>query len=145
MDKTFYISGFLYHPDTQQILLQRKVSETSDSSWSLLSCTAPNAKESKQSFRNTVQQLLNIDLPESDIHQVYNYEESEQGDNNAVAYGVVTEQIDYPKNKGNEFAWFTQKEITKLKLPFQTKQDITVGQRVIDSSIRRDAGVLTIG
>ncbi len=145
MSKTFLISGFLYHPETQQILLQRESSETSDSSWSLLSCKAPSAKESKQSFKHTLMQVLNLDISESNIHQVYNYDESEEGNNNAVAYAVVEELTEYPTNKGNEFGWFTQKEISKLKLPFQTKQDITVGQRVIDSSIRRDAGVLTIG
>ena len=63
-----------------------------------------------------------------------------KGEKHTVCYGEVKKMIDFPNSK-----WFTLKEISKLHLAPQTKQDIIVGQRVIASSVRRDAGELTIG
>jgi hypothetical protein len=51
----------------------------------------------------------------------------------------------FPSTKKAAFAWFSFKQIQKLRIPDQIKQDIIVGQRVIDSATRKSLGQQTIG
>jgi hypothetical protein len=107
--------GFLYCPKTQQILLQQDFSNPA-SQWALLDIK---------------------DLPKKTI-PIYDY--VLKGEKYIVSFA----EVKTPKVIANT-KWFTYKEISKLPLSTQTKQDIIVGHRVIDSQIRRDAGEQTIG
>ncbi len=134
--KNFYSSGFLYHPNSQQILLQQNLSDPK-STWTLLGSL------SKKTFRGVVSKLLNVRLKSSTIHPVYDY--ISKGKKHFVSYAEVKNLHDFPSTDNFCFSWFTAKEISKLCLVDQTKQDIVVGRRVIDSQIRKDAGERTIG
>ena len=61
-----------------------------------------------------------------------------------VCYAEVKTLKEYSTSK-RACKWFTIKEISKLPLAPQTKQDLIVGRRVIDSQVRKDAGEQTIG
>lgn len=135
MSKNSYPHGFLYHPDSQQILLQQKVDE--QSVWTLLGGIGG------EDFQHVIAKILNFKLGPKAIRPVYDY--SVKGERHFVSYVEVKKAEDFPATKKLSFAWFSVKQLTKLPLSNQTKQDIIVGRRVIESESRRDAGELTIG
>lgn len=141
----FYASGFLYHPASGQILLQQQNSPGKAATWSLLGSLARNGETSQENFQRLVQTFLKIKLSTSAIHFVYDYFHKGLHKKHHVSYAEVEKLNVFPPTKKMVFAWFSIKEITKLPLSAQTKQDIIVGQRVIDSSVRKKAGELTIG
>jgi len=121
MKKNSCSHGFLYHSQSQQILLQQKVDE--QQVWTLL--------EDLGKFHP------------KEVLPVYDY--VAKGKKRVVSYAEVKKLANFPATKKLSFRWFSQKEISKLPLGAQTKQDIIVGRRVIDSQVRKDAGERTIG
>lgn len=100
---------------------------------------------SAENFRRLVRELLGLNLPLSTIHSVYNYHHPVLKQEHYVSYAGVRRLVKPPQSKKMVFSWFTLKDIPKLTLSVQTKQDIIVGQRVINSQVRRNAGEQTIG
>jgi hypothetical protein len=134
--KTSYPHGFLYHPESQQILLQQNSSDPK-SAWTLLESAAGG------NFQQVVAKLLKLKLQTEAIHPVYDY--AAKGKKHFISYAETPNLQDFPATENLSFAWFTAKQISKLCLVDQTKQDIIVGRRVIDSRVRRAAGEWTIG
>lgn len=127
MLKNISSRGFLYHPDTHSILLQQHNPTNTESPWSLLA-------------------FSKLEFLKAKIHSVYDYFNEPTGENTSVSYVEVQELSDFPQEDNTIFAWFSHKEISKLKnISLQTKQDLTVGQRVIDSEARKVSGQQTIG
>lgn len=129
-------SGFLYHPDSQKILLRQDLTDPKPS-WTLLEGSEGEA------FQQTVANLLGFKLKKHRIQPVYDY--ISKGKKRLVSYAEIDKIRDFPPQKTLSFGWFTIKEISKLPLPPQVKQDIIVGFRVIGSSDRKAAGEQTIG
>lgn len=145
MHKSLYASGFLYHPKSQQILLQQKNSADSNSFWSLLGKKAIKNKTGEETFRDIFYEELSIKLKLHNINSIYTYFSREKGANHNIYYAEVKRLHKCSSSTKTEFAWFNFKQIQKLNLSEQTKRDIIVGQRVIDSSIRKSLGLRTIG
>ncbi|MCL5432627.1 MAG: hypothetical protein M1524_00735 [Patescibacteria group bacterium] len=144
MHKKFYASGFFYHPPTQQILLQQKKStENSSSLWSMFGDECSSEKNAAQTFLRLINKLLKIKIKPDFIHPIYTYFHKDIGKNHAVFYAEVHEVKNFSSKKG-VFTWFTFKQILKLQLSEQTKQDLIVGQRVIDAGIRKGLGLKTL-
>lgn len=120
MSKSNHLSGFLYHPASQQILLQQKT----DGEWTLL-------------------EEFSLMVKPKTLLPIYDY--VAKGQKCIVSYAKVKNLSAVPAKKGHTYQWFSLKEISKLPLSAQTKQDLIVGRRVIDSQTRRDAGERTIG
>jgi hypothetical protein len=121
--------GFLYCPTSQQILLQQIIDEK-ESLWTLLG------------DQNDIYKLLGLKVSPKVIFPVYDY--ILKGEKQFIFYAEVKKPTDFKDAKNYRFKWFTLKELTKLPISAQTKQDLIVGRRVIDSQIRRDAGEQTI-
>lgn len=136
LTKKYYSGGFLYRPDSQQILLAQDLSDP-NLTWTLL------GSQKGEDFRKVVAKLLKYKLEASDICPVYDYVAG--GKKRFISYARVKKQRDFPATRNYSFGWFSIKEISKLPLSAQTKQDIIVGYRVIDSQIRRGLGERTIG
>jgi len=137
MNKGFYVSGFLFHPHTEQILLQ----QTSQSSqWSLLGGESPDEQAGEKVFRQLISALLKVKLDLQAIMQVYSYFHKDLKKTHSIFYGRVEETKDFKPSKGTTFTWFSRRQIIKLPLDEQTKQDIIIGQRVIDSHERKRLG-----
>lgn len=139
--KNFYASGFLYHPDSSKILLQQENSHDPKSLWSMLGSKNIGTETSEENFVRNVKAFLHLNLLTGSIYSVYNYLHLGK---NYVSYAVVKKLTDFPQIGKTVFAWFKIKEITKLPLSDQTRQDLTISQRVIDSGIRKAAGGQTI-
>ncbi len=144
MHKSFYASGFLYHPETTQILLQQKNSSDPSTTWSLLGGPTESSESPEAAFKRIVEEELGINLPIKSIHQVYDYIDDVTGETKHICYSQIRSQKDFKDAHGTSFSWFTLKEISKLKILPQAKQDIIVGQRVIDSTSRKNSGEQTI-
>ena len=141
MPKKFYASGFLYHPDSTKILLQQENSHDPKSLWSMLGSKNVGSETSQENFVRNAKSFLHLDLLANAVFCVYDYLHLGK---NYVSYTEVKKLTDFPQIGKTIFAWFKIKEITKLSLSDQTRQDLTVGQRVIDSGVRKKAGGQTL-
>lgn len=143
MHKGFYASGFLYHPKSQQILLQQLYS-ANNSSWTLFGKTSAQDKTGEEVFKDIFYEVLNLKIKLNNIKMVYSYFSKELNKRN-IYYAEVKSRYKHPVSGNSTFAWFTFKQVQKLNLSEQIRHDILVGQRVIDSSIRKSLGLRTIG
>jgi hypothetical protein len=144
MHKDFYASGFLYHPKTQQILLQQSSTADSGTEWSLFEGDCLDKETTAEAFKRAIFSHLKLDLKPKNIFPIYSYFHEGKGKNNFLHYAIVRKLETFPNTKNASFAWFSFKQIQKLHIPDQIKQDIIVGQRVIDSAMRKSLGQQTI-
>ncbi|MGA2911217.1 MAG: NUDIX domain-containing protein [Candidatus Levyibacteriota bacterium] len=144
MHKDFYASGFLYHPKTQQILLQQSSTADSGTEWSLFEGECLGKETTAEAFKRVVFSYLRLELKPKNIFSIYSYFHEDKKKNNFLHYAVVRKLETFPNTKKASFSWFTFKQIQKLHIPNQIKQDIIVGQRVIDSAMRKSLGQQTI-
>lgn len=137
MHKPFYASGFLYNSVTQQILLQQNSDKSSPQHLSL-SGKNRQKEQPQAAFQRIVQKLLKVQLKPAQICAVYDYYHSGLKANNYVFYAEVrSKSRTIPSN----FSWFTFKQISKLPLDVQTRQDLIVTERVIKAHARDQAAI----
>lgn len=135
--KTFYVSGFLYHLRTQQILLhQPNLNSNSSSLWTMLGGAGREGEEPQEVFKRVIYQLLNVRLDEKRIHSVYDYLNDTLNTIHYVFYTQVKTMNNLLMPDKGTLSWFTFKQTTKLPFSEQTKQDIIVSQRVIQAQAR---------
>ena len=144
MHKDFYVSGFLYHRKTQQILLQQLITADSGAEWSLFEGDCLDKETAGEAFKRIIQTHLNLELKPKNIFPIYSYFHDKKGKNNFLHYAISKKLEKFPESADKAFAWFSLKQIQKLHIPNQIKQDIIVGQRVIDSAVRKSLGQQTI-
>ncbi len=134
MHKVFYASGFLFHPRSQQILLQQS---ESGEKLSLFSGSGNAGETPEQAFQRVISEKLGLELKPQNIHPIYNYDHSESNKNYFVFYAEVRSQIDEQVlDDGTSAMWFNFKKLYKSKLTKDLLQDLVVGQRVINASLR---------
>lgn len=143
MHKDLYASGFLYHAETAQILLQQNNSN-GNASWSLFGKNIFKDKTGEETLKDIFSEQLNIKLNLNNINIIYNYFSKELNKENNVYYAEVKRLHKFTV-ANRTFAWFSFKKIQKMNISDQVKHDIVVGQRVIDSGIRKSLGERTIG
>jgi hypothetical protein len=144
MHNDFYASGFLYHPKTQQILLQQEITAELEPTWALFGGDSLGNETSEEAFKRIIKSALKLDLKLNTICQIYNYFHDEKKKDGFVHYAKVRKLEKFLSNGKFNYGWFTFKEIQKLHIAEKVKQDIVVGQRVIDSAVRRSLGQQTI-
>ena len=144
MHKDFYASGFLYHPKSQQILLQQPNTADSGTEWSLFEGEGLDEETAAETFKRVIFAHLRLELKPKNIFPIYSYFHDNKGKNNFIHYAIVKKLETFPNTKKALFSWFTFKQIQKLRISNQIKQDIIVGQRVIDSAVRKSLGQQTI-
>jgi hypothetical protein len=137
MHKKFYVSGFLYHLDSQQILLQQDTnSKDLPIQWYLFEGSYTEKNTAEMVFKNILSDLLDIKV--DTVNTVYSYENESK--NQAIVYAEIDKLQDFEPKNGIIFNWFSFKNIHKLQVAKQTKHDIVVGQRVIEASGRKSRG-----
>lgn len=119
-------------------MLQSKQNSDMEPLWSMLGGESINGEEAQTAFQRIMNKLLNINLKVKDIYPVYDYFHNTKNKLNYVFYAEIrnTRIIGNPKN--SNFSWFTFSETLKLPFTRQTKQDIIVGERVINAKWRDD-------
>jgi len=135
----FYASGFLYSLKTHRILLlESKQAENIPSLWSTIGGENIEGEEAKITFQRIVSRLLNINLRPKNIYPIYDYFHSSRNKLNFVFYAEVGNIKKFNGLKGGLPSWFSFSETLKLAFTTQTKQDIVVGERVINAKWRDD-------
>lgn len=131
MHKVFYASGFLYHPPTQQILLHQ--SDKDDLTLSTFRGKNVKNESPEDVFRRVVSEMLGLDLPPKHVLTVYDYFHQGLDAHYYVLFAKVRKpSLDYKLNGTTTIGWFPLKQLPKLKLSEKVRQDIIVGQRVIN-------------
>jgi len=126
MNSKKYVRGFLFHPPSGKILLKI---DKDTKEWSLFSNIEEN-EANMESFQKIIFNHLKIKVNINCIKEVYFYERPEKGEIHYVFYAVL-ENSNIKINPDSEFGWFNLKEISKMKLQPQVRQDINIGARVI--------------
>ncbi len=136
---SFYASGFLYSLKTHQILLLKpQQTDSADSLWSTLGGESGEGEEAEAAFQRIVNELLDVNLKTKDIYPVYDYFHETKDKINYVFYGEVKNPKKFNHFKENICSWVTFHEIPKLPFTTHSKQDVIVGERVINAKWRDD-------
>lgn len=136
--QSFYASGFLYHPGSQQILLQQPITSPNPPPWALLE-GAPVGKETpEKAFQRLIAKSVGLKLNLKNIYPVYFYHCG--GKDRHIIYAPIKTAKNFLPKKGVTFGWFTFKQVNKLSLSVQAKHDVAVAQRVIAASVRKSLG-----
>ena len=137
MQTSFYASGFLYSLKTHQILLLKTPQKDDIASlWSTLGGEGSEGEEAIATFQRIIQKLLNISLKKKDIYPVYDYFHSTRNKISYVFYAEVGKTKIFNASKKGILSWFSFHETLKLPFTTQTKQDLVVGERVINAMWR---------
>lgn len=139
MQTSFYASGFLYSLKTHQILLL-EVSQANNlsSSWSTLEGDGIEDEEATITFQRIISNKVNINLKTKDIYPIYDYFQNIKKKLNFVFYAEIANIKAFNKLKKSNLSWFSFQETGKLHINSQAKQDIVVGERVINAKWRDD-------
>ncbi|MBI2018733.1 NUDIX hydrolase [Candidatus Daviesbacteria bacterium] len=133
MHKSFYASGFLYSLKTHQILLlQSKQKDNTVPLWSMLGGESKEGEDAEDTFQRIVHKLLKVNLKMKHIYPVYDYFHDTQDKINYVFYAEVKSPQKFIPRKESAFSWVSFSEIAKLRFSAHTKQDVIVGERVIN-------------
>ena len=135
MHKVFYASGFLYHPPTQQILLQQ-LENSQETSLILVRRKGHHKETPAMVLQRVLEKILQLRIPLQHVYPIYDYADSEIEGNHFITYAVVKDTMQKKLSRNPAVKWVAFKQIPKLKLSEQTKQDIIVGQRVINLANR---------
>lgn len=139
MHKSFYASGFLYSLKTHKILLlQSPKKDDIISLWSTFGGESKEGEEAQVTFQRIVHKLLNVNLKIKHIYPIYDYFHETLDKVNYVFYAEVRSPQAFSSLKENTFSWVAFKETLKLLFSAHTKQDVIVGERVINLKWRLD-------
>lgn len=138
MHNEFYASGFIYNPASQQILLhQFQIKPDQPALWTLFGGKSQGDETSEQTFHRVITEKLGLPIPVDSCFAVYDYYHKDKKMNHFIHYAILEEKPEEDTLlTDSETGWFHFKQIIKLPMKPQTKQDITVGQRVINLAIR---------
>ncbi len=139
MHKSFYASGFLYSIKTHKILLlQSEQKDDIISLWSTIGGEGKEGEEAQVAFQRIVHELLNVDLKIKHIYPIYDYFHEKLDKVNYVFYAEVKNPRVFNSLKENAFSWVAFSETLKLLFSAHSKQDVIVGERVINLKWRKD-------
>lgn len=142
MHKDLYAGGFLFHPLSEQILLQKYNSDSgTPSPWILFGEISIDLDNPAEMFKDIIYKLLDIKIDL--VYPVYSYTKENIDKSQHIVYSEVENMQNFPAKNGLTFAWFTFKEVIKLQAAEQTKHDIVVGKRVIEAATRKRLGLHT--
>ncbi len=86
-------------------------------------------EEALDSFQRIVSEFLNIKLKVENIYPIYDYFHEKLDKINYVFYAEVDEAKEF---KEEDLQWVTFVETLKMLFSAHTKQDVVVGERVIN-------------
>ena len=140
MHKLFYASGFLYHPSTEQILLQQTSTEKIPSpTWHMIGGIVQKDEDPIKAFERVIHTLIDVKLNVKRIFPVYDYFHNTHNTMHYVFYAEVKKLITISADDKRGVSWVTFKQTTKLPFDAQTKQDVIIAERVIKAQARSDA------
>ncbi|EKD84658.1 MAG: hypothetical protein ACD_38C00179G0005 [uncultured bacterium] len=142
MHKPFYASGFLYSLKTNQILLfQTPGKENEKTTLTTIGGEGKQKEDPQAAFQRIIKKLLNLDLKTKDIYPIYDYFQDDLKKDNFVFYAELKRKPAIGSSENGAFVWVTFEEALKVLFPAHSKQDVIVGQRVINAKWRESQGM----
>ena len=139
MQPLFYVSGFLYSRKTHQILLlSSRPKDDISSVWSTPGGESKDGEEALVSFQRIIFKILNLNLKSKHIYPIYDYFHETLNKVNHVFYGEIGNTKIFSASKKGIPSWVSFSETLKLSFTVRTKQDLVVGERVINAKSRDD-------
>lgn len=137
MHNSFYASGFLYSLKTHQILLLQAPKKNGiNTQWSTISGESEEGEDARSAFQRIVHEHLNLNLEMEHIYPIYDYLKETNGKVNYVFYAEVKNTKFSNLAKEGTLSWITFSETIKLLFTDHIKQDVIVGERVINAKWR---------
>lgn len=134
MIKTFYVSGFLYHPTSEQIVLQQEnILNNPLSLWKMFGDFNRDGENPQSTFQRIILEELHIKLPLLNVLPVYEHDYNKRKTMHYVFYAEVKKLHTFPVSDTKTYSWFTFRQTTKMHFTDQSKQDIIISERVIDA------------
>ena len=112
--------------------------------WSTLGGDSIEGEEAQLTFQRIINKILNLNINVKHIYPIYDYFHNARNRANYVFYAEVRKTRNFNASKKGIFSWFTFKETLKLPFTTQIKQDIVVGERVINAKWRDDEAKKTL-
>ena len=134
MHKPFYASGFLYNLKTHQILLLQPVQDSLPN-WSMIKTESKEGEEAPTTFKRMILEALNLNLQPKNIFPIYDYVEDSDKEN-FVFYAEVKKNPPLNYLAKTTLSWVKFSDTLKLLFTARTKQDLIVGERVINANWR---------
>ena len=135
MHKVFYASGFLYNSTSQKILLQLG-NDQEDAQLSLFTGKCQKEDDAPGVLQRIFEETLQVKIPRDKIHPIYDYAHHDHEVDHFICYAEVGDSVMKKLGENKAVKWIPLEKLHKLKITPQTKQDITVGQRVINLAER---------
>ena len=137
--KSFYASGFLYSLKTHQILLLSSgPKDDISSAWSMLGGEVKQGEEAPVAFARIIYKLFKVQVEAKQIHPIYDYFHDGLDRTNYVFYAEVKNPQVLSSLEKTNFSWIAFHQTVKLLFSNHTKQDVIVGERVINLKQRLD-------
>lgn len=134
-----YSSGFLYNQRTHRILLLSDNAKMDvPACWSTIGGDNKEGEDAQIAFQRIISKMLKIELKSKDIYPIYDYFHDSTNKFNNVFYAEIRNTKILDNYKKGTLSWFSFAETVKLLLNSQSKQDIMVGERVINAKWRDD-------
>lgn len=100
--------------------------------------TGNKGEEAQVVFARIVNELLNLNLKVKNILPVYDYFHDTLNKINYVFYAEVKNPRKFDSRKVGTYCWVAFKETLKLPFTSHSKQDVIVGERVINAKWREE-------
>lgn len=129
--KPFYASGFLYHSDSQQILLQQ-LTQGNETNFVLFRAKSVNGHDPQTVFRQCIEEALGITVTASTVYPVYDYVHDRLGEH-FIFFAEIMDDTPIKYGQDNTTGWIPIAKLSKYPMSEQTRHDIIIGERVIRS------------
>ncbi|OGE27055.1 hypothetical protein A3H85_03150 [Candidatus Daviesbacteria bacterium RIFCSPLOWO2_02_FULL_40_8] len=133
MQEPFYVSGFLYNPNSEKLLLiQTEANDDLITLWKMLVGEGNNGEPAEATFQRVINECLNLEVKPKSIFPIYDYFDEAQRKTNYVFYAEVRRSPSFEALQQGTPSWVRFSDISKFPFFANTKQDMVVGERVIN-------------
>lgn len=120
-------------------MLQSGQKDATNSLWTTLGGESSSGEEDAQIvFQRVINESLSLDLILKNIYPIYDYFHDEREKTNFVFYAEVKDCQEFDSIAGNTLSWVNFDETSKFLFAAHSKQDVIVGERVINAKLRAD-------
>lgn len=119
-------------------MIKSQQQNSSDFLWSTIEGECSKDEEAQAAFQRIVSESLNLELKPKNIYPIYDYFHDGKDKINYVFYAEIKTPREFESFKGSAVSWVAFGEISKLLFTEHTKQDVIVGERVINAKWRED-------
>ena len=99
--------------------------------WSTLGGESQEGEDGLKTFKRVVMEILNVELKTKNIYPIYDYFHDTMEKINYVFYAEVKNLPKTTKTK-KDLTWVNFADTAKFNFSLHTKQDLIVGERVIN-------------